>query len=281
MSKIKIFYPSDAKIHMDALESFNVPLNVPMIDLNEGYSSCEICVTFGVPKKVGHRGELVKKIFDAHDGRHIILEVGFMGYFETDNPDKYYNVGWNGIGGYGDYKNAHSPPDRWNDINSKFFNGFQKFSGGDKILFCGQMPSDANVQHIDYIKWCENTVDFLKDFGDVVFRPHPGYPDMFKLPNVVYSTTKSLSEDLVGSKVCITYNSMSGLYAIMEGVPVFAFDRYSPVWDVSEHMLSNIMNPYIPSMDEKIRWACDTAYTQWTLGEMREGLPHKHLGVFK
>ena len=274
MPNIKIFYPSDDKEHMDVLRSFNVPLNVPMIDLNEGYSSCEICVTFGVPKKYGHRGELVKKIFDEHKGRHLVIEKGYI------KRDVYYAIGWDGLNGRANFNNKNSPTNRWDQLN---LSGFKTvaYNTSSRIIVCGQVPWDASVQHINFTEWCIKIIEVLKDCGDVVFRPHPLDHGSVKIPDVNISTISSFRDDLLNAKACITFNSNCGVEAFIEGVPVFSFDKGSMVWDVSSHDLNRLNSPYNPDIVKKFQWGYDIAYTQWTKEEMREGLPHKHLGVFK
>jgi len=89
-----------------------------------------------------------------------------------------------------------------------------------------------------------------------------------------YSNKKLLSEDLENGWAAVTFNSNSGVEALVAGIPVFAFDEGSMVWSICNRSLSDIESPSLP---DRKQWLNDLCYTQWTLLEMKEGLTWRHL----
>ena len=61
--------------------------------------------------------------------------------------------------------------------------------------------------------------------------------------------------------------------AIIQGVPVFTGPD-SLAWPVANKDLTTISLPFRP---DRTQWFNDLAYTEWTIEEISEGLPLKHL----
>jgi len=56
---------------------------------------------------------------------------------------------------------------------------------------------------------------------------------------------------------------------VINGVPVFVSES-SLCYDVGNHSLQYIEQPLMPQREQ---WANKLAYTEWTVQEIREGLP--------
>jgi hypothetical protein len=150
------------------------------------------------------------------------------------------------------------------------------YSRGEKVILCGQVPWDASVDMHDHKAWLVETASQLKVITKrpIVFRPHPlAIQALPPIKGIEYST-KPLSEDLKDAHCVITFNSNSGVEAAIDGKAVFAFDEGSMIWDICNKSLYDIDNPAYP---ERKQWARDLAYTQWTMGEMKEGKAWRHL----
>jgi hypothetical protein len=74
----------------------------------------------------------------------------------------------------------------------------------------------------------------------------------------------------------VTFNSNSGVEAALAGVPVFAFDEGSMVWEIANKTFDAIDNPQRP---DRTQWLADLSYAQWTPREMREGKAWRHLNL--
>ena len=132
-----------------------------------------------------------------------------------------------------------------------------------------QPPRDTQVQDVDHIGWCRRTVkECQKIYTDVSFRPHPKCePEIYGIDEGLLDTGK-LRSTLDGARCVVTWNSTTGVDAIIAGVPVIAMDPGAMAWPVASHTLSAPLRR--PARTE---WLNRLGYSQWTEREMREGLP--------
>lgn len=84
------------------------------------------------------------------------------------------------------------------------------------------------------------------------------------------SCKRPLEQDLDNAHCLITAFSNVAVEALMYGVPVFTTHPCAAAC-MGLQDLSEIENPFYP--DDRIRWASVLASNQWTLDEMREGVP--------
>lgn len=219
--------------------------------------------------KLSHR-EVLKRQALVH-GKTLVINFGSL-----KRSDGYYTVGWNGLNGRAEYLNYASPPDRWERLGIKLK---PWKSDGRNIIVTGQVPSDGSVAQIDILQWCEEQVLNLRCLTDrpIIFRPHPLARDIS--PNMPGATRseKSFEEDLKDAWAVVTYNSTSSSMAVIDGVPIFTADRGSMAWEVSRHELKSIDHPL---RCDRVQWAYNLAYTQWTVGEIRSGFAWGHLKDF-
>jgi hypothetical protein len=67
---------------------------------------------------------------------------------------------------------------------------------------------------------------------------------------------------------------------MIAGVPFFAFDRGSVVFDLANHDLSRIENPAFPEEPLRMQKLFDIAYAQWNPDEIESGEFWKHLMAY-
>jgi hypothetical protein len=187
---------------------------------------------------------------------------------------EYYSAGFGGLNGLAYFRNENSPADRWLDLKTELVPYKENKDG--HYLICGQVPTDASVQHIDINEWAANTCKFIKtNFTDnIIYRPHPLALDRTPSIDGVRTSIMPLSSDLENCKAVITFNSNVGVDATIAGVPVYAEDRGSMVHGLSVDRIGLMRHPII--MD-RTKWAFNLAYTQWNLKEMANGLSWQHL----
>jgi hypothetical protein len=144
---------------------------------------------------------------------------------------------------------------------------------GDHVVLCGQVPWDASVDNLDYMKWLQDTVDALRGTNRrVVFRPHPK-AKLNPIPGFDYSTEPLLT-DLQNAHCVIACNSNACVEGVIEGVPAIVADEGSMVWGIASRSLAELESP---KMEDREQWAADLAYSQWTLDEFRSGEAWSHL----
>ena len=198
----------------------------------------------------------------------VILETGYIN--RGDGENHHYAVGLNGLNGRADFRNSNSPPDRAELLGICP----RPFRTGRNVILCGQVPWDASVDHTDHICWLARTADMLAGLTErpVIFRPHP-LADLPPFKGMGYSKAP-LKEDLFDAHAVVTFNSNSAVEALLEGVPVFAEDEGSMVWNVCNRHLKDID---YPTKHYRAQWFNDLAYAQWTIPEIAEGKAWNHL----
>ena len=263
-------YLSDSEQENYVLEAFNAGCGGELVSLND-YQPSDVAVVMGVYKKAVPRSFARGNVIAEQRTRKlktIILETGYIN--RGDGPDNHYAAGWNGLNGRADFRNQACPADRAQKLGVEL----NSWRQGANIVLCGQVPWDAAVDFTDHKDWLQKAARaiFLRTDRPVIFRPHP----KAKLPPIegtVYST-RPLEQDLEDAYCCVTFNSNSGVEAVLSGVPTLTFDEGAMAWGVTGHKWDDIENPPKP---DRAQWLNNLCYTQWTPAEMRDGEAWRHL----
>jgi len=224
---------------------------------------------------------------------------------------KYTRLGWWSYKWTdGDFNNTNSPSDRWNKFQKE--SGIQIkdwHSPGNAILIMGQKEGDSSLNLIyerykSFYDWVADTIIEIRKYSDrpIIIRPHPRnlkhgislanklskkYKNIKVSDNVQnvpeeqvrllghMDNEEGLKKDFAQSYCVVTYNSLSGVEAVCEGLPTFALDDGSMVWPVTHHNLADLENLNY-NMD-RTQWCNDVAYTHWTAKENRKGESWAHL----
>lgn len=152
---------------------------------------------------------------------------------------------------------------------------------GKHILIACQRPESQQWQgRPDINTWLEHTVAKIKQHSDrpIKIRPHPRYRSI-RLPHgCELSTPISISgtydefdfvKDCYNAWCVVNVNSNPGVEAVLAGIPVFV-DSSSMAAPVGNLDLDSIENPATPCRQQ---WAWDLAHTEWTVEEIRQGVP--------
>ena len=278
-------YLSGNPVHDRVIQAFydGCPTEKTLAPVTQ-YEPSEIAVIFGVGKKKipvsWPRGEIFRQQ-RSNNRDVIVLETGYVN--RGDGETHHYAAGFNGLNGRADFRNKGMPDDRylklrdgasipnWTVTMAPYMS---RFDPAGHVLLCGQVPWDASVDHTDHVQWLQDTAVEIRKHTrrPVRFRPHP----LGKIPPIEgcdYST-EPFFKDLARAHAVVTFNSNSGVEALISGVPVFAFDEGSMVWSVCNRELRDLDNPNQPSRQ---KWLNDLCYAQWTPAEMAEGRAWNHL----
>lgn len=141
------------------------------------------------------------------------------------------------------------------------------------------MPSMAN--------WTMQTIDAIRKITDrpIVIRPHPRSP----MPGIEHewqNVTRQQPIQVTGTydnfdinynyHVVINHNSGPPILAAINGTPVITGDS-SLAYPVSDK-LENIEDPKLP--DERLLWFTKLTHCEWTVDEIKQGIPIKRLEKF-
>lgn len=209
----------------------------------------------------------------------IVLEVGGIKRGTT------WKVGLNGINRdayFGDKDNDRTRADRLGLVCKPWR------SNGDFILICGQ--HDKSLQWRDMPRmsnWFLNTYDEIRKHTErpIVFRPHPrcrlehierGLRHVTRQePRHVNGTYDDFDMGFNNVHCTISYSSNPGVHSVIEGVPAFVSPS-SLAYDVGNDIdfLHDIEQPLMP---DRQQWLNDYAWTEFTVEEISQGIPLKHL----
>ena len=157
---------------------------------------------------------------------------------------------------------------------------------GEYILVCGQ--HDKSLQWKDMpamATWVHDTITFIRAQTDrpIIFRPHPRCPlpaieHDFKGvkrqdPKQIKDTYDDFDMQFNNIWATVSWSSNPAIHSIINGVPAFTGPS-SLAFDVAEQNLRNIENPLY---GDRTQWLNDYAHTEYTIGEISQGIPLKHL----
>lgn len=169
-------------------------------------------------------------------------------------------------------------------------------SAGDTIVIMGQVHIDSAVISLyeqgysNFYSWVTETIKIIRNHTDrkIFIRPHPGdhmfdwllenadiLNKMYNNISIGNSKTSNIYDDLKDAYCVITYNSNSAVEAVCEGIPIFALNSGSAVYDIAHTDLSQIENlNYNINISN---WCNRIAYTMWTDSEVANGETWAHL----
>ena len=207
----------------------------------------------------------------------IVLEVGGI------NRGTTWKVGLNGIN-----RDAYFGPSG-NSSDRVRLLGLQvkpwKYNG-EYILIAGQHDKSLQWKDMPSMSaWVHDTITFIRAQTDrpIIFRPHPRCP----LPAIEHDFKGVKRQEPLQIKgsyddfdmqfdniwATVSWSSNPGIHSIINGVPAFTGPS-SLAFDVAEQNLRNIENPLY---GDRIQWLNDYAHTEYTIGEISQGIPLKHL----
>lgn len=270
-------YLSGNPVHDRVLLAFAEGCGGEVVE-NWKYEPSEVAVIFGVYKsKIPQswpRGEVFRRQREKNLDV-VVLETGYIN--RGDGENHHYAAGFNGLNGRADFRNRNMPDDRLMLLRkASLLRVLRWRERGDRVIICGQVPWDASVEGSDHQLWLQATLERLRAYTkrEVVFRPHPKALGAYKKMNCPISTIPMSEELRNPPHAVVTYNSNSGVEALIEGIPVFAADHGSMCWELANKSLVSID---VPNMPDRTQWLNDLCYTQWTLDEMRSGEAWNHL----
>lgn len=198
-----------------------------------------------------------------HD--YLVAERGYIG-----DRFAWTSLGYNGLNGRADFLNSGKGSDRWNKYFSDLMRPW-KF-GGDYILIMGQVSGDASLSNLkDFNGWVAQMVEAIKEHhvGMIAFRPHPLARQ--RAPHGIRCFDGTLEENLSGASLVVTFNSNSGVDAVLAGVPTVTMDKGGMAWPVASH------DPAVVIYPDRTSWAAELAWCQWSNEEIRNGDAWEHL----
>lgn len=193
----------------------------------------------------------------------LVMERGYIG-----DRFAWTSLGWNGLN-----NRATVPPvpddggKRFNKNHAALLKPWQPH--GDYVLIMGQVPGDASLQGLDLKPWYASQADSIaKTYGcEVAFRPHPLASmrgGSSKVPGAV-TMTGDLEQALSGAVMVVTFNSNSGVDALLMGKPTTVADEGGMAYGITQELRES--------------WAHRLAWRQWSLEEITAGFALDYVGL--
>ena len=228
--------------------------------------------------------KLIKDFQKKNKDKLIIAELGFI------NRQNYFSLGYDHISNFGNYPKFPNNQDRLNKLKLNIKNIEYDNNINKPILFCTQVPWDTQIQDINYPKWVVETIKKIKLVTNrkIIIRKHPkhnnrkGFPlfneEFFKRYKISINLSKnSLQKDLNDCYCVIAFNSTVLVDAILAGKPIITDQTSSIIYDLAEHDFNNIENLKKITIDDIKNSLIKISYKQWTINEIKLGLPFKYL----
>ncbi len=199
---------------------------------------------------------------------YLILECGFV----ADRLN-YASCGYGGLNGRADFRNEGSPDDRAGFILRDMV-PWRENGTGQYVLIMGQLQGDQATRGVNLKSWYADTAKYIANLGHhVAFRQHP-LSRGEDCPRGAELLLGELPQALNRASCVVTYNSNSGVDAVLSGIPTIAIDQGSMVRPVSSRHLGDVVDPPRP---DRTQWAQNLTYAQWREEEFRSGRVWEHL----
>lgn len=205
-----------------------------------------------------------------HNKPVLIIEVGNLKRNET------WRISLNHINGLGNFQNLDNL-----DINRPQKLGVKlhtppEISRGEILIACQHAESLQWEGMPTLAKWCENTINKIRQYTNrrIVVRPHPRSPFSFNMSGIVVDKPQRIPNTYDDFNIfynyhcVVNYNAGPAVQAAIHGIPILC-DSSSLAAPLSIRW-EDIENPYLPDREE---WFIKLCHTEWTVDEIRQGVP--------
>ena len=171
------------------------------------------------------------------------------------------------------------PADRWRALKLDMKPWRKE---GRQIVFAGSSAKYHEFYEMDDpTKFAEKYITRLyKELTErpIVYRPKPSWIDACAVHGSTFSYGKgtTIHDVLRGAHCLVTHGSNAVFEAVMEGVPCIVMGE-AVAKPISTTNLDDVESPYLATDAERLQWASNLAYCQWTLGDFQSGEAWSHI----
>lgn len=144
---------------------------------------------------------------------------------------------------------------------------------GEHVLFAGSSAKYHDFYSLpDPTSYARKQIRRLSKLTTrpLVYRPKPSWKEAEPVEGATFQQGGSIVEALDNAWALVTHGSNAVWEAVLYGVPTIVLgDAVSK--PISSLALEDIENPRLALLDERMQWAANLAYQQWTLPEMASG----------
>lgn len=204
--------------------------------------------------------------------RAIYIDLGYWGRRNRTRWDGYHKLALNSRHPTDYFQRIPKGPERFSEFGLTI-SPWRK--SGRHILLVGMSAKAAHAEGFEPEQWERETIARLRQLTDrpIVYRPKPNWRDARPLEGTQFGQGAALADALVDCHAVVAHHSNAAIDALLAGIPCICPEGAASV--LSGHQLEQIENPPMP--DGREQWACDLAWTQWTVEEMEAGLAYRYL----
>ena len=145
------------------------------------------------------------------------------------------------------------------------------------IVVAGMAPKGAHAEGFAPMGWERRAIATMRKHTKrrIVYRPKPNWLGAVPIPGAEYSRpgARTLLQDLEGAHAIVSHHSNANIEALVAGVPGFTEGGLASA--ISSSDLTQIESPRMDG--DRVQWLADLAWCQWSISEIAEGLPWRHL----
>jgi hypothetical protein len=147
---------------------------------------------------------------------------------------------------------------------------------GGHILIAGMGAKAAEAEGKRVEQWEREAITELAKVTPkrLIYRPKPSWTGAKPIAGAEYSPKEqSLNALLTNCHAVVTHHSNAAVEAIAAGIPAFCWKGVAAPLSLQD--LSRIDEPFYP--ENRSEWLNAISYCQWSVAEMHQGLPWRHL----
>lgn len=145
------------------------------------------------------------------------------------------------------------------------------------IVIAGMGPKGARAEGFNPGQWERDIIFQLRQVTQrpIVYRPKPNWLEARPIVGAKFDPPDAtpLEKQLLNCHALVSHHSNAGVEALVAGVPTFTTAGVALPLGIKR--LADIDAPRQPEGREQ--WINDIAYCQWSVPEMAQGLPWRHL----
>lgn len=231
---------------------------------------------FAVMEGVRGYHKHIHKAFQSKDARPLLIaEYGYLKRASSELNDEanYWQLslktlGWAPV--------EECPSDRFDALGLDIKRP-KVVSKTAPVIVCTDHPGvldqydDFKLSEVNY--WAKSARDKIRKYTDrpVFLRTHPAQSIFIH----GFDGWSRGDIDWSEQHACVTHNSNVGNEALINGCPVYT-DGEAAYREISDPDLVSINQPWVPNVEVKRKFFARLAYAQWTLAEIRKGIPFTH-----
>jgi len=205
----------------------------------------------------------------------IYLDKGYVCRFGVTSENPYYRVSVNGFQPLTYLDKMNKPTDRLSKLGVEILPTKLK----DKpIVFVGGTQKYCDWHSLgDLTKYARNVIRQIQEVSpkEIIYRPK--YTQQVgPISGTTFGNVGDFNKILARAGMIVTYGSNGAVEAAIDGIPTIVLGD-GVARPISSTKISDIENPYIPTVEEKTQWLANLAYCQYKRSEIKSGLAFEYI----